>query len=153
MYFGASEVQRLVESIWSAVLGWEVSAGTAPAGPEEFLTGCVPIAGAWDGAVLLDCHGDLARRAAGVMFGLGSEAADPEAVRDALDELTNMLGGNLKALLPGPCHLGLPTVVSGQDFAVSVPASRPVLQVNFRCQNLPLLARVVVRDPSSRSNS
>ena len=82
------------------------------------------------------------------MFGLGSEAADPEAVRNALGELTNMLGGNLKALLPGPSHLGLPTVVSGQDYAVSVPASRPVLQVNFRCHNLPLMARVVVRDPA-----
>ena len=35
MYFGVDEVQRLVEGIWSAVLGWEVSAGPAAAGPEE----------------------------------------------------------------------------------------------------------------------
>ena len=54
--FGAGEVQQLVEGICSTVLGWEVSAGAAPEGGEEFLTGCVSIAGAWDGAVLLDCH-------------------------------------------------------------------------------------------------
>ena len=88
------------------------------------------------------------------MFGLGAGAApDAEAVRDALGELTNILGGNLKALLPGPCHLGLPTVGSGQDFSAGLPAGRPLLQVPFRCQDLPLLARVVVRDQPASARS
>ena len=83
------------------------------------------------------------------MFGLEPAAAGLEEVRDALGELTNMLGGNLKALLPGPCFLGLPTVVSGHDYAVRVLESRLLLQVGFFSRGLPFLVRVLQRQPAA----
>src|SRR5262249_50074130 len=104
MNFGESEIRQLVESIWSCVLGWEVLPefnAVEVIGTEDFLTGCIPLTGGWTGVVLLHCHRDLARQAAAVMFEMAGEALPEELVRDGLGELTNMLGGNLKALFDG----------------------------------------------------
>jgi chemotaxis protein CheX len=148
MHFGANEVCQLVESVWSCVLGWEVMPGFGVSiAREDHLTGCIPLTGGWTGTVLLDCHRDLARHAAAVMFGMDSEDVPPELVRDALGELTNMLGGNLKALFDGPCYLGLPAVISGQDYAVRVLESRLVLQVEFSSRDCPFVVRVLERKP------
>ena len=43
---------------------------------------------------------------------------DDEDVDDALGELANVVGGNVKAVLPGPSVLGLPEVGTA-------PAGRP----------------------------
>jgi CheY-specific phosphatase CheX len=149
MHFGVSEVCQLVESIWSCVLGWEVLPGFGRTiGKEDHLTGCVPLTGEWTGTVLLDCHRDLALHAAAGMFGMDSEDIPHE-----LGELTNMLGGNLKALFDGPCYLGLPAVISGQDYAVRVLESRPVLEVGFSSRDLPFVVRVLERRPSAGMNT
>ena len=37
---------------------------------------------------------------------------------DALGELANMIGGNLKALLPSNVGLSLPSIVRGNDYVV-----------------------------------
>ena len=46
-------------------------------------------------------------------------AADVTEVdqQDVASELVNMIGGNLKSLLPGPSFLSLPTIVSGAHLA------------------------------------
>ena len=54
----------------------------------------------------------------------------------------------LKALLPGPCFLGLPTVLSGQE-AGRVLDTRVLHQVGFSAQGLPFVARVLQRHPAA----
>ena len=55
---------------------------------------------------------------------------DDEDVEDGLGELANVVGGNVKAVLPGPSVLGLPEVGSapaaGPTPAASSPVARPV---------------------------
>src|SRR5712691_9554787 len=109
-----SDICQVVEGIWSSVLGLEVRRGDEPAkrnGKHGFLTACVQITGLWEGAVTLDCSAALARRTAAIMFGVSPEDASLDEIHDALGELTNMTGGNIKTLLPGPCQLSLPAVV------------------------------------------
>ena len=66
------------------------------------------------------------------MFHLEEQSAGPEDLQDALGELTNMTGGNIKSLLPEPCRLSLPTVaVTNQSFRI--PGSDLVTQVAFKC--------------------
>jgi len=146
MHFGEAEIQQLVESIWTLVLGWEATPDGEPtfARHENFLTGCISITGAWEGTVILDCATELARHAAGQIFATDSLAR--EETCDALGELTNMLGGNLKALLPEPCQLGLPSVTSGD--AVHVVDARPVLRAAFRCRGQRLRVSVLERRPA-----
>ncbi len=71
MEIGTSEIGQYVESIWDTMLGLGVRPGaTSLPGPKsDYLTGCVQLTGAWDGAVTLDCPAGLARQAAGTLFG------------------------------------------------------------------------------------
>lgn len=151
MDFGSNEIGLLVESVWASVLGWraEPAEESAPAGSERFLTGCVPITGAWTGSVLLHCHRDLAGAAAAAMFDLPPAEVTTEMRQDALGELTNIVGGNLKALFSGRCYLGLPAVVDGKDFALRVIASRSLLRVAFRTRDLPFVIEVCERQLSA----
>ena len=147
MSVGQAEIGQYVESIWESVLGLPVSAGGAP--PDQrsgYLTGCVQITGAWDGAVTLDIPVPMARRAAGIMFMAEPADAVPlDQVHDTVGELTNMIGGNIKALLPGPCYLTLPTIVDGSDYAVRVLGGTAVSQAAFACQDQPFVVTVIER--------
>lgn len=57
---------------------------------------------------MIECSESFARWAASRMF--DAEVSSRQDVGDALGELTNMVGGNLKALLPGPNRLSIPDV-------------------------------------------
>jgi len=49
------------------------------------------------------------------MLGLeGPDEAGPADVADAVGELVNMVGGNIKSLMPGPSVLSLPAVAAGR---------------------------------------
>ena len=71
----------------------------------------VTVAGAWNGHVILELTEEAALRAARAMVGTDDVAAGE--VTDAVGELANMIGGNLKGLVLAPSQLGLPLVVKG----------------------------------------
>lgn len=131
--FGEAEVIDLVRAVWASLLGWDVDpADAAVAGR---WSARVAISGGWSGIVVLRCDEALLRRATAALFGLPPEEATAELMADALGELTNIVGGNLKALLPGPCALGLPTL-EGSD------AGELALRVELVCESLPLAVEV-----------
>ena len=147
-----NEIFQITESIWESVLGIQVRRRELtglPAKEEHTLAGCVQITGAWDGAVALHCDVDLARQVAALMFSMPSESISIEEVQDALGELVNMTGGNLKALLAEPCHLSLPAVVEGNNYTLRIPGSTPISQVAFECQGHPFLVTLVKKEEKS----
>ncbi len=88
--------------------------------------------GAWRGAVVLQCPTQHAYQAAEAMFAAEPGSLGPEEVADALGELTNMVGGNLKNLLPQPSVLSIPSVTRGPNAQVIIAGARPVLVVPLR---------------------
>ena len=63
--------------------------------------------------------------------------------QDAIGELTNMLGGNVKGLVAEPSRLSLPTVVEGDRFSVRVPQrTQPRTALAFECAGEPCVVRV-----------
>ena len=149
MAFAETEICEVTESIWRSVLGLDVrrgASGSAHDGRRRFLTGCVQVTGAWEGAITVDCSAALARRAAGIMFDVDPDSAELPEIQDALGELTNMTGGNIKNLLPSPSLLSLPSVTEGLDYSVSVPGGRLLTEVSFECQGEPLLVRVLKKE-------
>ena len=56
-------------------------------------------------------------------------------LRDTLGELTHMLGGNLKSLLPAPSRVSLPVVAEHYNTAI---AGRPAGRALLRCEGQPL---------------
>ncbi|HEX3762209.1 MAG TPA: chemotaxis protein CheX [Kofleriaceae bacterium] len=102
-------IAGIVRSVCETMLGLEAELA-APGDPPDGPAGCVQFAGAWTGGVLLRCDAALARTCAAIL--LADDHCDDAAVCDALGELTNMVAGNLKAVLPAPSRLSLPVVVA-----------------------------------------
>jgi CheY-specific phosphatase CheX len=139
------DIAMIVEGIYTELLGIEIQrvAEAALGGHRRTVSGCVQITGAWEGAVTVECPEELAHRTAVAMF--GGEPESGAEIADALGEVTNMAGGNIKALLPGPSQLSLPAVVEGSNQHVSVPGSSLLTEVAFECLGLPLKVTVVQR--------
>lgn len=151
MLFGHSELQQIVESVWSDMLGLPVSPVSGGEFPAEHLSGAVTICGEWQGIIVVDCVPDLASRAAGKLFG-ANIVPDSSQVHDALGEIANIIGGNAKALLPGPCRLGRPTV-SQSGPMLRYPGCDVALQAVYHSHDLPF--RVTVhqqREPGTRQD-
>ena len=105
-------VQGIAEEAWSALVGDEEFLVPLPGGlPEDAISSWVEIVGPWNGAVVLTTGRSTAEELSRCLL---AEHAPPvledEDVEDALGELANVVGGNVKAVLPGPSVLGLPEV-------------------------------------------
>jgi len=84
-------------------------------------SGHVKISGAFSGVIVLTCSRQFAHHAAKSMF--GESSPQDEDAREALAELTNVTGGNVKCLLSNlvssVCQLSLPEVTRGPYNAAS----------------------------------
>lgn len=159
--FGKTEIEQLTNEIWESMLNItlqpeqseEQASTTCGYRTEDAATveSCVQITGAWKGAVQLDCSDLLARRATAVFLGLTPEEVSREQVRDAVGELANMSAGSIKPLLPGPCHISLPSVVDGKDYELTVRNGRPLLSARFTNQGEQFTVTILEAD--RRQNS
>ncbi len=152
MQFLETELRQVTEMVWDSILG--VSLVTRPGGPtspHRMVSAWVQFTGAWEGAVTVECSAAFARRAAASMFGVEPGATTPADARDAIGELTNMTGGNIKALLPGPCRLSLPSVVEGAAHGTSMPEGEIVTTVAFDCEGSPLVVRLLQNTGNGRT--
>ncbi len=140
-----ADIIEIAQTIWETVFGLPLEAGSGGTiGTDPAMTGSVQIDGAWEGAVMLQCPQVLADRLTKVLFeGEGSPA--PDDVRDAMGELTNMLAGNVKALLAEPSRISLPTVAFGADYELSVVGTTAVARVPFTCEGSPLTVTLLKR--------
>lgn len=98
-----------------SVGGFEVPTGT------PLLDAHVELLGRWQGRVRLVCAETTAQEIAARILAVPAAELEPEDVRDALGEITNILGGNVKSMLSGVERLSLPFV--RRAFA---PADEPV---------------------------
>lgn len=79
--------------------------------PDRWVSASVEISGAWHGAVAVSTDDAGAHRIARALLRLDPQEAVTEPdVADALGELANVVGGNVKASLPYETVLGLPRV-------------------------------------------
>ena len=79
------------------------------------------ITGSWTGHVVYACSTVAARRAAAAFLAMESDEVSQEDLSDVLGELANIVGGNVKAMLPPGCFLSLPQVVLAPEAATKYP--------------------------------
>src|SRR5690606_36834108 len=84
----------------------------------------VALIGDWPGTVSVAVEARLAERLEMALIDVDSPTVTDADRRDALGELTNMSGGNLRALLPGSTHLDLPVVADGAPGLTDTPNGR-----------------------------
>ncbi|HZR79907.1 MAG TPA: chemotaxis protein CheX [Candidatus Binatia bacterium] len=147
MAISEEDIGGVTELVWGSMLELAVEPCPVSDGDadDERLVGTVEITGAWSGTIELACPQALAREAAAVVFGVAPQEANRSQLREALAELANMTAGNLKALLPEPCELGLPAVCEASEVAGGRDRSVATTLAAFSCQGHPFLVRVTGR--------
>ena len=110
------DVREVTTQVWSSMLGLDVDrlaegdARSSVADRGEQLVGSVCIRGAWHGTVAVRCSRSAAVRFAARLLAVAPAEVDDMQAVDAVGELANIVGGNLKTLLPGPSELSTPVV-------------------------------------------
>jgi chemotaxis protein CheX len=126
------DVARIVEDVFLTMLNVDVSqskvAGSAAPGS---LTAAVQFVGEWKGAVLLQCSPQQAIAFTTCLIPSLRPSRIDEDVRDSLGELANMVGGNLKSVLPPGVALSMPSVVDGSDYALRICGSNAANTLSF----------------------
>jgi chemotaxis protein CheX len=135
--FLEQEIFEITETTWQAMLGLDIQPGTLPVTidlADGYWTGKVEISGAWNGVVVLHGSGQLAHSAASAIFTNGHSEVSVQDRMDAMYELTNVIAGNIKSLLPGPCQLSLPQVMQTTLEGLRVTHAELVSDLVFACQ-------------------
>jgi len=145
--FDDDDLRAITGEVFGLMLGLECEPAPAPAaaGEADLVTGCVQVTGAWSGAVTLDLAADLARLAAAAMFSADPGDLSPGDVDDAVGELANMTGGNVKNLVRGTAQLSLPAVAQGNGFRMTIPGAVVRNQLDFVCAGRALRVTVLER--------
>jgi hypothetical protein len=127
-------LDAIVTTVWEALLAdpaWPTTAAdpTVPCGP--VLSAALRIDGAWNGTVTLTWPVPTATRAATALF--QSEASDlgPNDLTDAVGEISNIVAGNVKALLPEPSTLGLPHVTAHEHTPATAEPSPTATRATY----------------------
>jgi hypothetical protein len=104
--------------------------GELPADP---VSSWVDVVGPWTGSVVLSTGAQTAAELTRALLGdYAPELLEHEDVADAFGEIANVVGGNVKAALPGPSALSLPEV--GNPPALRNPADVVRIDVLWRGQ-------------------
>jgi chemotaxis protein CheX len=142
-----NEIIEVANVVWESMLGLELEPACEEAGLPEgsIMTGCVLINGAFEGGVTLQVPSKGARDIAALMFGMEADEVSDEETTDAIGELANMVGGNLKALVVQPSKLSLPSVTEGTNYRVSIPGTTASTRCVFRCEGMPVLVSLHTR--------
>jgi len=126
---GSDQVAEITMQVWSSVLELDAiprldlpeAAGAELAGAQ------VRISGGWKGRVTFHCDRSMAARLTARMLTAEADEVDHEQIGDAVGELVNMVGGNLKALVPGPSQLSLPE-------PIDPPSGSRLAELAFDCE-------------------
>ncbi len=135
-------VEQLTSDVCTSMLGLGLHPAANPFGPTDVGLYCahIGISGDWESQVFVICANGLAQQIASSMFMTPPDDLSDGEIGDAIGELVNMLGGNLKGVLPGENVLSLPTVLQldGQQITESRGQSTDVC---FECEGHPLTVR------------
>lgn len=144
MFFSEADIRDVTQSVWDLVLHLPAEPSAQHAAPRsgaEVLSGSVHIQGSWSGTITLSCLPELAQNAAAAMFNAPAEGLPAADVLDAMGELANMIGGNVRALLPEPCQLSLPSVGEAAGRAWT-SHEKVLIELAFVCMGQPFWVRL-----------
>lgn len=145
----SDDITALTEQVCDSVLGMSIVplADAVPARTEVMAV--VQITGGWQGAVAVTCARAVAEAITEAMFEMDPGTTSAEELDDAMGEMANMIGGNIKGLMPGPSQLSLPTVAEGHDFAAAFPGSTLAVEALFALPTGTLGVQVFRQDASN----
>jgi chemotaxis protein CheX len=147
-------IEEVVQSIFATMLNFELIRTAESAAEQEPLLTAVQIAGEWTGSIVLAMSPGMARASAAAMLAMEPSEVNDSDLRDVAAELTNMIGGNVKSLLPGPSFLSLPSIITGSDFGLQFHHALMIEDVSMQAAAGSLRVRLYTKIPEpEHSNS
>lgn len=137
----SADLEGVARDVWTSFVDAD-DAGLVAGGEgvaEERVTACVHLSGAFTGSVIVQCSDHAARHAAAALFAVSSPEVTENEVIDAIGEIANMVGGNVKSMLPGPSFISLPAVAQGYRSSLSVAGATVVQQVHLMWRTEPIV--------------
>jgi len=127
-----AETQQIVEDVFTSMMRLHVEpAVTSEPLHNPVLTAAVHFVGSWKGALRIECTADQVFEYAKRLLGIDRPTEVNEDVCDAFGELANMIGGNLKAVLPPLVQLSMPSVVRGENYAMRICQAVTACRIPF----------------------
>jgi len=106
-------LREITSQVWASYLDPEglnpLIDADGPGRPD--MVASVSISGVWQGHVVVACSQGAARNAAAAFLAMDSAEVTADDIADVLGELANIVGGNVKSMLPAVCFVSLPTVI------------------------------------------
>ena len=145
MIVGEEQICTLTNMVFETVLKTGVKRVDTPGtlGGGKYVAAKVDVIGSWNGSVTVGCTHTLARCTAGKMFDMPAESITMEELRDAVGEVANILGGNVKTLIAGKARLSLPSVTEVDDKSVFEPSERDRMNVWFESEGERFVVQLV----------
>jgi chemotaxis protein CheX len=109
-----ADLVAICEQVWESYLEPDGRNPFQPCGPmagTNEMFAAVSITGNWHGHVAVTCSARAARYAAAAFLLMDPDEVGSDDVVDVLGELANIIGGNVKSMLPAGCFVSLPHVV------------------------------------------
>jgi len=135
-------VVEVMTDLWTSFLGdetlVEADPSLSPEGREDRVVACVCVDGPWTGVFLVSTTRRAGRDVAAALLAVEEAEITDSDVDDAIGEVANVVGGNLKTLLPPPSSLSLPVVASGPQARVVPSHALEILRVNLDWRGEPL---------------
>ncbi|MER7272833.1 chemotaxis protein CheX [Dactylosporangium sp. NPDC000244] len=151
------DLAEIVHEVWDAYLQQPdaTAVDAPPVQDAKAITAAVSITGAWEGHVRVLVPPSAAGDITAIMLAMDAAEITDRDVTDAMGELINVVGGNIKNRGAQPAKLGLPVVATGRmlfpatrethRLAIGWPAGDPivfsVLHVNPDRAVLPVAAK------------
>ena len=139
------KLQATLSRVVTAMLGVGLDDQTSNAGtnlfpPPDFsrplLTSAVEFFGAWRGSCLVCCEAEVARELTERFLGMPLDSN--EEIGDCMGEVANIVGGNVKALLPRGVDHSMPTFQTAAR-----PTGETLVAVVFKCTAGPLWVSLI----------
>ena len=146
----SDDLAAITSDVWAAFLLVDGDQPLLPAATPigehcDIVHASVGVQGAWVGQIVLEVTVATATRVARAM--LATEEVSDEDVTDAVGELVNMVGGNVKSLMSSPSTLGLPIVLRGRVSRYSAYDASEVCTVDLEWTHEPIRVGVWAARP------
>ena len=119
-----NDLAEMVEQVWESYLDPEGINPLIPTYDENQpseVHSSVSITGSWTGHIVYASSTAAARRAAAAFLAMGVDEVSEEDLSDVLGELANIVGGNVKAMLPPGALPSLPQVILAPESTARYP--------------------------------
>jgi chemotaxis protein CheX len=108
----STELVAIVGEVWDSFLLGDLATLPLDTVHVPGLVTCatVCLSGVWQGVLMVECEAESAMKLSCALLGLEPGEANEVDIADTLGEIANVIGGNLKNVLPGPTLMSLPFV-------------------------------------------